>query len=50
MEKGHIVRKDVEELFSVSQPMAIIILREMTERGVIKKVGKGRNTRYTADL
>ena len=50
MKKGHIVRKDVEELFSVSQPMAIIILREMTKRGVINKVGKGRNTRYTADL
>ena len=45
-EKGYIVRKDIEEAFEVSQPMAVIILKDMQNAGVIRRIGKGKNIRY----
>ena len=48
--QGSIVRKDIEKAFSVSQPMAIIILRDMLKSGVLKRVGKGKNIRYVLDI
>ena len=42
--------KDIEKAFSVSQPMAIIILRDMLKSGVLKRVGKGKNIRYVLDI
>ncbi len=41
-----IVRKDVEELLDVSQPTAVLILREMVRNGILVKEGGGRNLRY----
>ncbi len=45
-EKGTIVRRDVEEALQVSQPMAVLILREMVNRNLLVKEGEGKNTRY----
>lgn len=42
-----ITRKDVEAALSVSQPMAVRILRDLVDSGKIRVAGKGRNTRYT---
>ena len=44
--KGYVVRKDIEEAFQVSQPTAIIILKDMQTAGVLKRIGKGKNIRY----
>ena len=41
-----IVRSDVESLLSISQAMAIRILKSMLEKGVILTTGRGKNTRY----
>lgn len=45
--KGGIVRKDVERELKVSQATAINLLREMTEKGLLLKDGRGKNIRYT---
>ena len=42
----HIVRKDVEEALQVSQATAILLLREMVEKGLLIKRGGGRQVRY----
>ncbi|MDV0447646.1 hypothetical protein MsAg5_15560 [Methanosarcinaceae archaeon Ag5] len=39
-------RKEVEEVLSLSQPMAAIILRKMVENGKLRKVGSGNKTKY----
>ena len=44
--KDSIVRKDVEAALSVSQPMAVRILKKLVEREEIRAVGGGKNTRY----
>lgn len=41
-----ITRKDVEAALSVSQPMAVRLLRGLVDAGEIRMIGKGRNTRY----
>ena len=41
-----IARSDVEALLSISQAMAIRILKSMLEKGVIFTTGRGKNTRY----
>jgi len=41
-----IVRKDVEHAIGVSQATAIVLLREMVERGVLQKSGSGRKLKY----
>ena len=44
--KGYISRKDIESEFHVSQSMAILILRKMTEKGLLFKEGAGKNRLY----
>ena len=41
-----IVRKEIELALSVSQPMAVRILRRLVDKGEIRTVGGGKNTRY----
>jgi ATP-dependent DNA helicase RecG len=43
-----VVRKDVEAALSVSQPMAVRVLRGLLDKGRIRSMGAGKNTRYTA--
>ena len=44
--KGSIVRRDVEIVLGVSQSTAILLLRELTDDGVLIKKGKTKNLRY----
>lgn len=44
--KGSIVRSDVETELGVSQSTAILLLRELTDDGVLIKKGKAKNLRY----
>ena len=41
-----IVRKDIEVALSVSQPMAVRLLKGLVDKGEIRAVGSGKNTRY----
>ena len=43
---GEAARKDVEALLGVSQATAILLLRKMVEKGLLRKVGSGRELRY----
>lgn len=42
----YIVRKDVEEAAKVSQATAIVLLREMTQKGMLRKEGSGKFVKY----
>ncbi|MBP3388803.1 MAG: putative DNA binding domain-containing protein [Clostridia bacterium] len=44
--KGYIVRKDVESELNVSQATAILLLRDMVEKGLLAKVGSGKQRKY----
>ena len=44
--KGYIVRSDVETALGVSQSTAILLLRELTDDGILIKKGKTKNLRY----
>ncbi|GAA0804141.1 putative DNA binding domain-containing protein [Faecalicatena orotica] len=44
--KGSIVRSDVEMALGVSQSTAILLLRELTDGGILIKKGKTKNLRY----
>lgn len=44
--QGFIVRKDVQRILGVSQPTAILLLREMVENGILVKRGAARNLCY----
>jgi ATP-dependent DNA helicase RecG len=41
-----IVRKDVETLLSLSQAMAVRVLKRLKDKGIIRSVGGGKKTRY----
>jgi ATP-dependent DNA helicase RecG len=41
-----IVRKDVEQITGMSQAIAISLLRDMVEKGLIVKAGAGKLTKY----
>ncbi len=41
-----IVRKNVEEELNISQPMAIRILKQLTDKKMIRRLGNGKNIRY----
>ena len=41
-----IVRKEVEKATGVSQATAITLLRDMTQKGLLEKVGGGKQVRY----
>lgn len=45
-ERGYIVRKDVEGALKVSQATAILILRDMVEKGLLIKEGSGKLQKY----
>ena len=44
--RDSIVRKEIETNLSVSQPMAVRILKGLVDKGEIRAVGGGKNTRY----
>ena len=48
--KGSIVRSDVEMTLGVSQSTAILLLRELTDEGVLIKKGKTKNLRYYENI
>jgi len=41
-----IVRNDIEQAAGVSQATAIVLLREMTQKGLLEKVGSGKLVKY----
>ena len=45
-DRDSIVRKEIEIALSVSQPMAVRILKGLVNKGEIYTVGGGKNTRY----
>jgi ATP-dependent DNA helicase RecG len=45
-DRNEIIRKDVETSLSVSQAMAVRLLRKLANKGVIQVIGGGKNTRY----
>lgn len=45
-EMDTIARKDVETALGVSQATAVLILREMVDKGIIEKEGGGKYLRY----
>lgn len=45
-ERGALVRADVESALGVSQASAILILREMLRKGLLVKLGAGKNSHY----
>lgn len=45
-ERGALVRADVESALGVSQASAILILREILRKGLLVKLGAGKNSRY----
>lgn len=44
--QGYIVRKDVQAELKVSQATAILILRDMVEKGLLIKEGSGKQQKY----
>ena len=44
--QGYILRKDIERELEVSQATAILILREMVDRGLLVKEGTGKQLKY----
>ena len=44
--KGFIVRKDVEVAAGISQPAAVLLLRNMVEKGLLVKIDTGKATKY----
>lgn len=44
--QGYIIRKDVEAKLKVSQATAILVLRDMVEKGLLIKEGSGKQQRY----
>jgi ATP-dependent DNA helicase RecG len=44
--RGKIVRKNVEAALSISQAMAVRLLRGLIDKGVIRTINGGKNTRY----
>ncbi len=45
-DKGSVIRSDIEMALGVSQSTAILLLRELTDEGVLMKKGKTKNLRY----
>jgi ATP-dependent DNA helicase RecG len=44
--QGEIVRKNVEAALSISQAMAVRLLRGLVDKGAIRVIGGGKKTRY----
>ncbi len=45
-DKGSVIRSDIEMALGVSQSTAILLLRELTDEGVLMKKGKTKKLRY----
>ena len=45
-DKEFVLRKDLEEAIGISQSTAIILLGEMVEKGLLKKIDSGKLTKY----
>lgn len=45
-ERGHISRKDIQDAIGVSQSAAILLLRLMLTKGIIRKTGQGKSSAY----
>lgn len=45
---GQITRKEVETVIGTSQSSAVLLLKQMVEKNLIRKTGNGKNTRYCA--
>ena len=45
-ERDTVARKDVEEALGMSQATAVLILREMVNKGLLQKEGGGKYLRY----
>ncbi|MDR0453691.1 MAG: putative DNA binding domain-containing protein [Deferribacteraceae bacterium] len=45
-DKDFIVRKDIEAVLGVSQTMAVRVLKGLVNKGEIRSIGGGKNTRY----
>jgi ATP-dependent DNA helicase RecG len=48
--QNEIVRKDVETALAISQAMAVRLLRGLLDKGAIRAIGGGKNTRYRRSL
>jgi ATP-dependent DNA helicase RecG len=46
-EKKSIARKDVEMATGISQATAVLLLRDMVNKGLIQKIGSGKLVRYS---
>ena len=44
--KGYVMRTDIQKALNISQATAILLLRELTENGLLVKQGAARNLRY----
>ena len=44
--QSSITRQDIENALHISQTMAINLVRAMTEKGILVRIGTGKNTRY----
>ena len=44
--QGTITWKDIETALSLSQTISILLIRDMFQKGLIVKVGNGRNIHY----
>ncbi len=42
-----ITRKEVEKTLAVSQAMAVRVLRQLSDKNLIRVMGRGKNTRYS---
>lgn len=49
-EQSELSRRDVERVMGVGTTQAVNIINQMTEEGLVKKVGRGKNTRYKRSL
>jgi ATP-dependent DNA helicase RecG len=47
-DKNFIVRKDIETTLSVSQTMAVRILKGLLDKNEIRSIGNGKNTKYVS--
>lgn len=49
-QNGFVIRKDVQKVLSVSQPTAVLLLREMVEKGILIKAGAAGGIRYYLNM
>ncbi len=46
---GRITRREAEEILSLKKTQTVQVLGEMLDRGILLKIGAGRNTNYIAN-